>query len=148
MLRNKLIHILIAGIFLLTACGGNDADLTPTVDPNALSTEIVETFLAGMTETARAQPTIQLLPTLTASPTFAPFATSAGTLPPIAQATVALTKSCYSMAFVSDVTIPDNADIAAGATFRKTWRVSNTGTCIWASDYSLSHYSEERMNAA
>ena len=36
MLRNKLMTILIAGIFLLTACGGSDADLTPTVDPNAL----------------------------------------------------------------------------------------------------------------
>jgi uncharacterized protein YkwD len=52
-----------------------------------------------------------------------------------------------SAAFVADVTIPDNSDITVGTTFRKTWRVSNTGTCIWASDYTLAHYSEERMNA-
>lgn len=52
-----------------------------------------------------------------------------------------------SAAFVADVTIPDNSEIAAGTTFQKTWRVSNTGTCIWASDYTLAHYSDERMNA-
>jgi uncharacterized protein YkwD len=52
-----------------------------------------------------------------------------------------------SAAFVADVTIPDNTEIAAGTTFEKTWRVSNTGTCIWAADYTLTYYSEERMNA-
>ena len=148
MLRNKLISILSAGIFLLTACGGNDADLTPTVDPNALSTEIVETFLAGMTETARAHPTIQLLPTLTASPTFAPFATSAGTLPPIAQATVALTKSCYSMAFVSDVTIPDNTAVTPGQVFTKTWKVVNNGTCAWDAGFKFAFVGGEAMSGA
>lgn len=52
-----------------------------------------------------------------------------------------------SAAFVADITIPDNSDVPAGTTFTKTWRVSNTGTCIWASDYTLSHYSDEAMNA-
>jgi len=52
-----------------------------------------------------------------------------------------------SAAFVADVTIPDNAEIGAGAPFTKTWRVSNTGTCIWASDYTLTYYSGERMSS-
>jgi len=52
-----------------------------------------------------------------------------------------------SAAFVADVTIPDNMEVGAGTAFTKTWRVSNTGTCIWASDYTLTYYSEERMNA-
>lgn len=52
-----------------------------------------------------------------------------------------------SAAFVADVTIPDNSEIGAGTPFTKTWRVSNTGTCIWAADYTLSHYSAERMGA-
>lgn len=52
-----------------------------------------------------------------------------------------------SASFVADVTIPDNSKIGAGTMFTKTWRVTNTGTCIWASDYKLSHYSDERMNA-
>jgi len=50
-------------------------------------------------------------------------------------------------AFVTDVTIPDNTVINAAETFTKTWRISNTGTCIWAWDYVLTYYSENRMGA-
>ena len=50
-------------------------------------------------------------------------------------------------AFVTDVTIPDNTPVVAGTPFTKTWRVSNTGTCIWGPDYTLSHYSDEQMSA-
>jgi uncharacterized protein YkwD len=52
-----------------------------------------------------------------------------------------------SASFVSDVTIPDNSEMVGGTTFTKTWRVMNTGTCIWASDYTITHYAEERMAA-
>jgi uncharacterized protein YkwD len=52
-----------------------------------------------------------------------------------------------SAAFVTDVTIPDNTPIVAGTPFTKTWRVSNTGTCIWGPDYTISYYSDERMAA-
>jgi uncharacterized protein YkwD len=52
-----------------------------------------------------------------------------------------------SASFVTDVTVPDNSTIGVGTPFTKTWRVRNTGTCIWASDYTLTHYSEERMSA-
>ena len=146
MLRNKLMTSLIAGIFLLTACGGSDADLTPTVDPNALSTQIVETFAAGLTQTAAAQPTIQLFPTLTASPTFAPFATSAATFPPVSQATIAPTKSCYSMAFASDVTIPDNTPMTPGQTFTKTWKVVNNGSCAWDAGFKFAFTGGDAMS--
>ena len=40
-------------------------------------------------------------------------------------------------ALVRDVTIPDNAPVQAGATFRKVWRMSNAGTCTWGPSYSL-----------
>ena len=72
MLRNKLMTILTAGIFFLTACGGNSADLTPTVDANMIQTQAVQTFSAVLTQTALAQPTKTPFPTLTASATFAP----------------------------------------------------------------------------
>jgi uncharacterized protein YkwD len=52
-----------------------------------------------------------------------------------------------SASFVADVTIPDNTEVEGGSTFVKTWRIANTGTCIWGPDYSLIHYSEERMGA-
>jgi len=146
MLRNKLMTTLIAGIILLTACGGNSADLTPTVDPNALSTQVVATFSAALTQTAIAQPTIQLFPTLTASPTFEPFATSAATLPAISQPTIAATKSCYSMAFVKDVTIPDNTPMAPGQAFTKTWNVVNNGSCAWDAGFKFAFTGGDAMS--
>jgi hypothetical protein len=39
--------------------------------------------------------------------------------------------------FVSDVTIPDNTHVPAGQSFVKTWRLRNSGTCIWTADYAL-----------
>jgi len=137
MLKNKLTTILIAGIFLLSACAGSAADLTPTLDANLIQTQAVQTFSAVLTQTAFAQPTIQFFPTDTALPTLAAPATSAVTLPTIAQSTIAPTTSCYSMSFVSDVTIPDNASIAPGQAFTKTWKVTNNGSCPWTAGFKF-----------
>jgi Ig-like domain from next to BRCA1 gene len=145
-MRRKLIIILIAGIFLLTACNRPSADLTPTVDVNLIQTNVVETYAAALTQTASAQPT--LFPTLTASATIAPIVTLGSTLPPISQATVAPTKSCYSMAFMSDVTIPDNTAVAPGQTFTKTWKVVNNGSCAWDAGFKFAFVSGDAMNGA
>jgi hypothetical protein len=40
-------------------------------------------------------------------------------------------------AFVADVTIPDNTPVAPGASFIKTWRARNIGTCSWGGSYTL-----------
>ena len=146
MFRNKIITILTAGIFLLTACGGSATNLTPTVDPNALSTQIVETFVAGLTQTAVAQPTIQLFPTLTASPTITLFTTSAATFTPVSQATLAPTKSCYSMSFVSDVTFLDNTPVTPGQVFTKTWKVTNNGSCAWDAGFKFAFTGGDAMS--
>jgi hypothetical protein len=50
--------------------------------------------------------------------------------------------------FEKDVTIPDSSTIQAGAAFRKTWRVRNTGTTTWNKNFSLSFKSDELMGAA
>ncbi len=39
--------------------------------------------------------------------------------------------------FAGDVTIPDKTRLAPGATFVKTWRLRNSGTCAWDSTYAL-----------
>jgi len=61
------------------------------------------------------------------------------TLPPAACADRA--------AFVGDVTIPDKASVPAGATFVKTWRLQNAGTCTWDSRYALVFVGGEAMQA-
>jgi Tol biopolymer transport system component len=49
-------------------------------------------------------------------------------------------------AFVLDVSIPDGAHIAPGASFTKTWRIRNSGTCTWDASYWLNFTSGERMD--
>ena len=52
--------------------------------------------------------------------------------PPTAAPTAVLSGGCtLNMAYVADVTIPDGTVLAPGATFVKTWRVRNSGTCDW-----------------
>ena len=139
-MKQKIIFVLLAGILILTACGGADADATPTLSPEQLQTQAVETFSAGLTQTAIAAPPTQTpFPTLTASPTFAPFATpTAGT--PLAPPTSAGTSSqatCYGLTFVSDVSIPDNTQMTPGQTFTKTWKVLNSGSCTWDAGFKF-----------
>ncbi|MEN8240398.1 MAG: NBR1-Ig-like domain-containing protein [Chloroflexota bacterium] len=38
--------------------------------------------------------------------------------------------------FVADLNIPDGTLIAPGATFTKSWRIENDGTCTWDSTYT------------
>lgn len=148
-MKQKIIYILLAGIILLTACSGtSDADLTPTVDPNAFQTQIVQTFAAGLTETALAAPSQTPFPTLTASATFQPFATTSGTPPTASGNTIPATTSCYQMRFVSDVTIPDNTSMTPGQTFTKTWKVKNTGSCAWDAGFKFAFTGGDAMSGA
>ncbi len=50
------------------------------------------------------------------------------------------------MAYVSDVTIPDGQRLNQGEGFRKTWRVQNTGTCTWTSDYTFGFVSGDQLS--
>lgn len=44
---------------------------------------------------------------------------------------------CNQMTFVKDVNYPDGTLVDPGTTFDKTWRLKNTGSCTWNSDYVL-----------
>ncbi len=52
---------------------------------------------------------------------------------------------CDKAQFISDVTVPDGTTFAPGATFKKTWRLKNIGTCTWSTGYSLIFSSGEKM---
>jgi uncharacterized protein YkwD len=130
-MSKKTISILILAGIVLSACGGQTpATETPTavpattapppLPPTNTSTEVVVP-VTGETPTPSPTPT-ELVPNNPAD--------------------------CVNKAsFVSDVTIPDNSTVNAGAAFTKTWRIQNTGTCIWWSGYTLTHYSQEAMSA-
>lgn len=52
------------------------------------------------------------------------------------------------IAFIMDVTIPDDSEIEAGAAFTKTWRLRNDGTCTWEPSYDLVFHHGDHMSAA
>lgn len=65
---------------------------------------------------------------------------------PVVQASPTTTPGCTPEAdYVEDVTIPDDTVLPAGEPFLKTWRVRNSGTCPWASGYTLRFASGEQM---
>jgi hypothetical protein len=147
-MKQKVTYVLLAGILLLTACGGSDADATPTLSPEQIETQAVEAFSAALTQTALVAPTQTPAYTPTKLPTFALVATDpAITLPVSTQpAAVSPTASCYQLRFVSDVTIPDNTQMTPGQTFTKTWKVKNTGTCAWDAGFKFAFVGGEQMS--
>ena len=142
--RTRLLVLILVSTLILGACNMPD----PEDQANADATIIAETSAAVFTkaaETAAAagpsatpviasEPTITPVPTNTLFPTQGPTATKT----PI---------PCNRATFVKDVTIPDNTSMAAGATFTKTWRLKNSGSCSWDSGYILLFDSGEQMNA-
>jgi hypothetical protein len=86
-------------------------------------------------------------PSATPEPVIIPSATPP---PSVASqnATLTPTPSCFNRAeFVKHLTISDNTAMEAGQNFTKEWRIKNTGTCIWTTDYTLVFFSGEEMGA-
>jgi hypothetical protein len=150
--QKKLILIMVLSLVLLlavTACGPREK-----VDPNLAITQVVETAMAAITQTAAALPptatfTATLPPTSTPTFTPEPSPTTAG-LPTATQSfnqPTNQTSSCDVGSFVKDVTIPDGTVIAAGSTFTKTWEIKNVGTCTWDPAYTVVFFGGEQMAA-
>ncbi len=67
---------------------------------------------------------------------------------PAAAAQPVKAATCNWAQFIADVTVPDGTNYTPGATFKKTWRLKNIGTCSWTSaDVSLIFDSGEKMGA-
>ena len=52
------------------------------------------------------------------------------------------------LAYVADVTVPDDTAFSPSERFDKTWRVRNNGSCPWASTYRWKFISGEMMGAS
>jgi uncharacterized protein YkwD len=127
-MKKTLLTIFLFVVFMISACGAKAP--AETVTPT-----LTETQIATATDTEA--PTATETPGVEASPTSTPET-------PIPTNTSDCTNGA---SFVADVTIPDNSSVPSGTTFTKTWRVQNTGTCIWGPNYALTHYSDENMLA-
>ncbi len=144
----NLFGLIVATTLLLSACGSSQPEATPTVDIEIVKTEAVATFAFGQTQTALANPTetatATLTPTATATQTPAQTATSAT---PIITGVIP-TRSCLSLGFVADVTIPDNTTMTPSQIFTKTWKVRNNGSCAWEAGFKFNFTGGEAMGGS
>jgi len=128
-IRRSLFGLLVLSSLLFNACSSGDENATPTLQPEQIKTLAVATFSSGLTQTALAMPTGTPSPSPTASNTLGPTNTLQAS--PTQGGEALPTASCYRLAFVSDVTVPDNTAMSPGEIFTKTWRVRNSGSCNW-----------------
>jgi hypothetical protein len=147
----RLTTMLVIFILVLSACNMPSSQAAePTTNPNAVFTAAAQTVVAQLTQNALLVPTNPPAATIAApTNTTAPAVTN--TLPPLPVSTATLapvvipTSSCDAAQFISDVSIPDGTVFSANATFVKTWKLKNIGTCTWTSSYTLFYVSGDAM---
>lgn len=137
-----MFNILIAG------CGSKAGQATATLIPEIVQTQAVATFAAGLTQTAAAMPTSTPTATASPSPTLTSTPTATGTAATPVTLIITPASSCNGMAFVSDVTVPDNTNMNPGQKFTKTWKVRNNGSCAWDVGYQLRFVGGEAMGGS
>jgi hypothetical protein len=108
----------------------------PQQNPAAIQTAAAMTVQAEITS---APPPATATSTVAAFPTL-PGATS--TVPPQPSAT----STCDVAQFITDVTYPDDTIVTPNASFTKTWRLKNVGTCSWTPSYAVVFLSGEAMS--
>ena len=111
----------------------------PLPDVAAIRTSAASTVISQFTLTAAAFTVTPSQPIETSAPA-ATNTTSTATAPAVAQVTNALGTTvalCDSLAFVTDVNVPDDTSMSPGQDFVKTWKVKNSGSCPWGSGYKL-----------
>lgn len=80
----------------------------------------------------------------TSTPTTSPGPTATETPSPAPTGTPCVS----SMAYVRDVTIPDDTRFEPGTAFTKTWAIENTGGCPWGEGFSLRLVRGSQMGAS
>ncbi len=158
-IKHYLVGLLATGLVLaLGACNLKSGTPTSSNEPQLIYTAAAQTVQAQLTQAAvgtpvvaptqlfvtpvvptTVPPTAVILPSNTPQPTAIPPT-------PIPPTSTQVPVPCDRGNFVTDVTYPDNTEVAAGATFVKTWRLRNNGSCTWNSGYSLVFDSGDAMN--
>lgn len=140
--------LLLAASVLLGACKSKDGKATVS-GLDAVFTSAAQTMEVQLTETDRPAAT-QPLPTnfpITPLPALLDTPTPKSVVTPGGPTITPGDTNCDAVEFISDVSIPDDSEIDAGASFTKIWRLKNIGTCTWTTAYNLVFIEGERMEA-
>lgn len=151
-LRLFISIVLIGGTILLSGCGKTSAS-TPTLDANAVYTQAAITVAAKLTQTAASQPTATATPTpeptstqMEVTPTLStPLATTQAPLP-----TNTVKPTLPDQALWISQSPTDGTEFTPNQSFTMTWRIKNTGSSTWTTQYQFRFYagSGGRMNAS
>jgi hypothetical protein len=141
-IKPSILIYLLLSILVLSSCtpAAAPSPIPPTADTNAIATVIAQTVEAqNLQKIVQQQPTNTNTPIAAPSETPEPTATITATALPVMTPTpvVLLNIPCNKAAFVNDITVPDGSVIASGASFIKTWRLMNMGTCVWTPAYRV-----------
>ena len=139
-------------ITALVACNLPQASTQEPSGPNAAFTAAAQTVAAQLTGLAQAPaistPTVTSTADAAAQATLTPTVQPTTAVPAPPTLTPTATLSCDQAQFVADVTVPDGSHVEPGATFTKTWRIKNVGTCAWTPSYTLFFASGNAMGGA
>ncbi|HEY3310624.1 MAG TPA: NBR1-Ig-like domain-containing protein [Anaerolineales bacterium] len=133
-----LIFAISLAALLLSACNA-PATATPTQAVDAIYTAAAQTVAAQAAKNT-ATPRPSATPSPTATVTIAP-TVLATQVPPTSPGQ----NFCDNSVYISDVTIPDNTELAPGQVFDKTWALQNTGTCTWTEGYTIIFSNGDQM---
>jgi hypothetical protein len=140
-MNSKYITIIILAL-LLAACAPKATPM-PTPDIGAIQTAAAKTVIAEIYATAAAAASLTPLASPTLEPTFAaPTVTVTMTVvvlttPGIIGTPLGLCDDASFDPTTVDVTIPDGSVMTPGQEFLKTWKVRNTGDCVWGAGYTI-----------
>jgi len=141
-MKLKTILVSAAFIFLIGCRAQSGVQLTETAQVTQIAG--AETLIATLSQTPdmTETPTPTIAPSATSTPstTATPTQNSIFTLTPTQSSTTTgeeNSSTCDRARFVDDITIPDGTEMEPGESFTKTWRLENTGTCPWTTNYSV-----------
>jgi hypothetical protein len=139
---------------LLSACGLLLSGAPIGTAPNGVATAAAQTVVAQMTQLAsEASPTPTLMPpTITPTATDEPLQPSTTpSVPPTAAPTFTPTPipiPCNWAQFIQDVSVKDGSVFNTEASFTKTWRLKNIGSCTWTREYDLVFVSGDHLDGS
>ncbi len=146
--------VLVFALLVLSACSFMNSAVPTQISPNLIYTAAAQTVIAQLTQAASGtilpSPTSQA-PAATSTQTQAPPPPTNTSIPPTAipptnthlpptatsKPATPTPVPCNQMEFVKDINYPDDALLEPATSFDKTWRLRNTGSCTWNSNYVL-----------
>ena len=142
------VSVLALSALVLSACGAA-APAEPTLDPNMIFTQVAETVMVSMTQTAQSMPpTPEPPPTQTPEPAMPPTPTvdlSIPTLTPMPLGPTPTVQRFGDAAKFGTNTPKDGSTFKMGEQFAITVCFDNVGTTDWTDEYYLEWVSGPRL---